>query len=208
VRIRHAGLDDASGICDIHRSHIGRWYRKLGAEHADVAYEDLSIGERWGFGGPWMSVETCSIHLNNLLLQHQFPFVAEERGRIVGEMELFMGSEGPGYGKTLHIGLLYVLKSRSGRGIGSALVDKAFQFAAARKCDTVTVASAMANVGFYEKCGFSIGGRMVELDMATKAYDLDIVKMQPPLSLWAFTRGLPMPVGRYQSSAFQRFRAA
>ncbi len=205
MKIRHARLDDAAGICDVHRSHVDLWYRKLGVEHVDVAYEDLSTGERWGFGGPWMSVETCSIHLNNLLLQHQFPFVAEERGRVAGEMELFVGNEGPGSGKNLHIGLLYVLKSRSRKGIGRSLIEKAFQFAASHGCDTVTVASAMANVGFYEKCGFTIEGRMVELDAATKAYDVDIVKLPPPMSLWAFTRGLPMPVGRYQSSAFHVF---
>ncbi|BAI61501.1 GCN5-related N-acetyltransferase family protein [Methanocella paludicola SANAE] len=205
MKIRHAGLDDAAGICDVHKSHIERWYRKLGAEHVDVAYKDLSIGERWGFGGPWMSAETCSVHLNNLLLQHQFPFVALDKDRPVGETEFFVGDEGPHFGKTLHIGLLYVLKKRSGHGIGSALVDKAVRFATDQGCDTVTVASAMANVGFYEKCGFTIEGRMVELEASTKEYDVDIVKLPPPMSLWAFTRGLPMPVGRYQSSAFHVF---
>jgi GNAT superfamily N-acetyltransferase len=205
VKVRHAGLDDAAGICGIHRSHADRWYRKSGAEQIDVAYKDLLIGERWGFGGPWMSIETCSIHLNNLILQHQFPFVALEKSRLAGEMELFPGDEGPGYGRTLHIGLLYVLKSRSGRGIGRALVDKAFDFAVGLKRDTVTVTSGMANIGFYEKCGFRVDGKIVELDAATRAYDVDIVKMKPPMSLWAFTRGLPMPVGRYQSSAFHVF---
>ena len=205
IKVRHARLEDASSISGIHRSHVERWYRRLGAEHVDVSYDNLSIGERWGFGGPWMSIETCSVHLNNLLLQHQYPLVATEGDHTVGEMELFLGNEGPGYGKNLHVGLLYVLKSHTGRGIGSALVDRALSLAKSQGCDTVTVASAMANVGFYEKCGFTLEGTMIELEAVTGDHDVDMAPLQPPPSLWAFTRGKPMPVGRYQSSAFHVF---
>lgn len=205
MNVRHAQLDDASGISDIHRSHVSRWFRRLDAEQVDVPYDNLSAGERWGFGGPWMSVETCAIHLNNLLLQHQFPLVAVKSDELVGEMELFLGKEMPGYGKNLHIGLLYVRKDHTGEGIGSALVDKAFRYAESRDCDTVTVASAPANLSFYEKCGFSLGRTMIELEAVTKAYEVDISPIQPPMSLWSFTRGLPMPIGRYQSSAFHVF---
>jgi len=87
-------------------------------------------------------------------------------------------------------------------------VDKAFQFAAARKCDTVTVASAMANVGFYEKCGFSIGGRMVELDMATKAYDVDIVKNAASPQPVGFHAGPANACRALSKLSLPRFRAA
>jgi GNAT superfamily N-acetyltransferase len=205
MKVRHAGLDDALQVSDIHRSYVDRWYRRLEAEQFDVPYDALSLGERWGFGGPWMSVETCSIHLNNLLLQHQYPFVAHRGDSLVGEMELFLGNEGAPYGKNLHIGLLYVKKGLTGHGIGKALVDRAFEFAAGQECDTITVASAMANVGFYEKCGFELADNMVELEAITKAYDVDIAPMLPPLNMWSFARGMAMPVGRYQSSAFHIF---
>ena len=205
MKIRQAQLDDAPGISEIHRSHIGRWYRRLDGEQVDVPYNNLSSGEHWGFGGPWMSVETCSVHLNNLLLQHQYPFVAMDGDDLVGEIELFSGSEGANYGKNLHIGLLYVRKGHTGEGIGSALVNKAFLFAESHDCDTVTVASTAANLGFYEQCGFSLEGTMIELEAMTKEYDVDIVPIKPPMSLWSFTRGIPMPVGRYQSSAFHVF---
>ncbi len=205
MKLRHASLEDAAGISEIHRSHIDRWYRKLDNEQYDLPYGSLSLSERWGFGGPWMSIETCSVHLNNLILQRQLPFVAEEDGKLVGEMELFMGEEGGVYGKNMHIGLLYVRRGHTGQGIGSALVGKAFKLAESQGCDTVTVASSQANAGFYESRGFQRSGTMVELEAATKDYDVDISPLPPPLSLWSFTRGMAMPLGRYQSSAFHVF---
>jgi GNAT superfamily N-acetyltransferase len=205
IKLRHASLEDAAEISDIHRSHVDRWYRKLDNEQYEVPYGSLSLSERWGFGGPWMSIETCSVHLNNLILQRQLPFVAEEDGKLVGEMELFMGEEGGLYGKNMHIGLLFVRRGHTGQGIGSALVDKAFKLAESQGCDTVTVASSQANVGFYEKHGFRQSGTMVELEAVTKDHYADISILPPPLSPWSFTRGMAMPLGRYQSSAFHVF---
>lgn len=205
LTIRHARLEDAPQISDIHRSHVSRWYRKLGAEQFDVPYGSLSLSERWGFGGPWMSPETCSIHLNNLLLQHHLPFVAQKGDELLGEMELFSGNEGLPYGKNLHIGLLYVRKDVTGRGIGKALADKARQIAASLGHDTLTVASCQANLGFYESLGFERQGTLVELEAAARAYDVDISPMAPPLNMLSFARGMAMPVGRQQSSAFHLF---
>lgn len=59
----------------------------------EASYEELSVEERWSHGGPWMSIETCSIHLNYLLTNNQYPLVAEINGRIVGELELYIGEE-------------------------------------------------------------------------------------------------------------------
>ena len=204
-KLRHASLDDAAEISEIHRSYVDRWYRKLDNEQCEVPYSSLSLSERWGFGGPWMSVETCSVHLNNLLLHHQFPIVAEEGGRPVGEMELFLGREGAPYGQNMHIGLLYVGRGHTGQGIGGALVEKAFRLAESQECDTVTVASGQASEGFYERCGFERAGSMVELEAATKDYGVDISPLPPPLNVWSFARGMSMPLGRYQSSAFHLF---
>jgi ribosomal protein S18 acetylase RimI-like enzyme len=204
-KLRHASLDDAAEISEIHRSYVDRWYRKLDNEQCEVPYRSLSLSERWGFGGPWMSVETCSVHLNNLLLQHQFPIVACEGDRPVGEMELFLGDEGVPYSQNMHIGLLYVMRGHTGQGIGSALVDKAFKLAEGQGCDTITVASSQANEGFYKRCGFERTGTMVELEAATKDYGVDISPMPPPLNVWSFARGMPMLLGRYQSSAFHLF---
>ncbi len=204
-KLRHASLDDAAEISEVHRSYVSRWYRKLDNEQYEVPYSSLSLSERWSFGGPWMSVETCAVHLNNLILQRQLPIVAEEDGRLVGEMELFVGEEGAAYARNMHIGLLYVRQGCTGRGVGSALVDKAFKLAESQGCDTVTVASRQANEGFYEKRGFERTGAMIEVEAVTKDFDVDVSPIPPPLNAWSFARGMPMPLGRYQSSAFHLF---
>ena len=205
LKIRHARLEDASQISDIHRSHVDRWYRKLDAEQYEVPYGSLSLSERWGFGGPWMSVETCSVHLNNLLLRRQFPIVAQRGKKLAGEMELFTGNEGAPYGKNMHIGLLYVRKGSTGRGIGTALVNKAQAMAAEQECDTLTVSSDQANEGFYKKCGFTRSGTLVELEAVTRPYDVNIKPLRVPLNVQSFAHRKTMPIGRYQSSAFHMF---
>jgi len=205
LKIRRARLDDAPQISDIHRSHVERWYRKIDAEQYEVPYGSLSLSERWGFGGPWMSAETCSIHLNNLLLQRQFPLVAERGKKLIGEMELFSGKEGSPYDKNMHIGLLYVKKGYTDKGTGKALVDKARDLAAEQECDTLTVASSQAKEGFYEKCGFEHSGNLVELEAMTGQYGVNIKRSRTPLNAQSFAHGKSMPVGRYQSSAFHLF---
>lgn len=205
LKIRHARLEDASEISDIHRSHVAKWYRKTDAEQYEVPYGSLSLSERWGFGGPWMSVETCSVHLNNLLLQHQFPIVAQKGKKLVGEMELFTGNEGAPYSKNMHIGLLYVRKGSTRKGVGKALVHKALDMAKAQECDTLTVSSDQANEGFYEKCGFKRSGTLVELQAATGPYDVAIKRLRPLLNFQSFAQRKTMPVGRHQSSAFHLF---
>jgi GNAT superfamily N-acetyltransferase len=205
VSLRYGYLEDSRQISEIHRSYVDRWYRKIGNGQFYVPYEALSLGERWGFGGPWMSVETCSIHLNYLLLNSHIPIVAQQGDKLVGEMELFMGEEGPPFGKNLHIGLLYVRKGFTGQGIGKALAGKAMEIAGKCDCDTVTVASSQANEGFYEKCGFERSGTMVEVEASTKDYGVKVYRIRPPSRLESFTRGMPMRLGRLQSSAYHLF---
>jgi ribosomal protein S18 acetylase RimI-like enzyme len=205
LKLRHARLDDAGQICDINRSHIERWYRKIDAEQYEVPYDSLSISERWGFGGPWMSIETCAIHLNNLLLKHQLPIVAQIGEELVGVMELFLGKEAAPLGNNMHIGLLYVKKGHTGKGVGRALVEKAFNLAAEHGCDTVTVASSQANETFYEKCGFERSRAMIEIEVIPKESDVAIKPLRAPLNVQSFARGKSMVIGRYQSSSYHLF---
>ncbi len=205
LHIRLARLEDTAGVTAVHCSYKGQWTRTIGAESDVVPYDSLSIAERWGFGGPWMSTETCAIHLNNLLLKRHYPVVALKGDRLVGEMELFVGREGEQFGKNAHVGLLYVAKGCTGKGIGRAMIEKAVSIAAENRCDTITVASEPSMIGFYEACGFKRSGAMIEVEALTKKYDIGTELIPGQFNDSAFAWGMSMPVGRYQSSAFHLF---
>jgi GNAT superfamily N-acetyltransferase len=201
LRIRLARLDDAAAVVDVHKSHVSRLYRQIEDEQHDVGYDDLTLDERFGFGGQWMSVETCAVHLNHLLLRHSLPVVVELDGRIVAEMELFLGREGPRYGMNCHIGLLFVHSDFLGRGIGNKLVDYAVKMAEERNCDSLTVASDEYHENFYRRCGFTFGPMMASVEVHPARCPLEIVKLPPQVSAQSFTWGMDMPIGRVQSSA-------
>lgn len=208
LTLRYARLDDAQQVCEVHRSHTDRWYRVIDNEQYEVPYHTLSITERWGFGGPWMSIETCAIHLNNLILRHQYPIVVEEKERLFGHMEVFIGREGAPFGRNAHIGVLYVRKDHVRSGIGSKLIDKAISIARENFCDTLTVSSGQHNEQFYEKCGFLPCCTMVEAEAVTEDYNIDLEPFPAPSRLQPFLWGKTMAIGRYQSSAFSIFESS
>ncbi|HUL62209.1 MAG TPA: GNAT family N-acetyltransferase [Methanocella sp.] len=198
--IRLARLDDSAAISEVHRSHVDRWDRQIGDERFDVGYAALSVDERWGFGGPWMSVETCAVHLNHLLINRCYPFVMQEGDRVVAEMELFVQREGPPYGLNCHVGLLYVHRDFTGGGRGRAMVDHARRFARGQRCDSLTVAARPENEGFYRKCGFDYGDTLVDVEAKAQAYAVEAKPLPRPLNPQSFVWGMDMKVGRYQSS--------
>ncbi len=65
--VREATLDDVRDIVAVHLTSPDRPFTE--------PVERLSIAERCSYGGPWMSVETCAIHLNNLLAWGYAPLV-------------------------------------------------------------------------------------------------------------------------------------
>jgi GNAT superfamily N-acetyltransferase len=205
LHLRLARLEDTTGVTAVHCSYMDKWTRAIGTESHTVPYDSLSIAERWGFGGPWMSTETCAIHLNNMLIKRHYPVVALIGERLVGEMELFVGREGERFGKNAHVGLLYVARGCTGKGIGRALLEKAVAIAAENHCDTMTVASKPSTIGFYEAFGFRRSGTLVDVEALTKKYDIKTEPIPGQFNDSAFAWGMSMPVGRYQSSAFHLF---
>ena len=104
IQVRAAALDDTYAISTIARSHITVWQRvNAGGQVEDVPYDTLSIYERWLHGGPWMSVETCAILLNHLLLGAGIPLVAVTGKGVVGYLEAYHSVEQEPFGKSLHI---------------------------------------------------------------------------------------------------------
>jgi len=153
IEVRKAKLDDVEGIVNVYCSSVRKWYKI--ADGKEVEYKDLNIIERWSFGGPWMSIETCAIHLNYMLMNHQYPLIAVFNNNIVGELELFIGEEKGVLGKTAFIDVLEVHRNYRQRGLGKALVNKAIEIAKKQGCDTISVWPTKEATGFYVKCGIS-----------------------------------------------------
>lgn len=151
--IRLATLDDVKGITDVHCSDIDEWFKIEQGKKVAVPYDRLSIWERYEHGGPWMSIETCAIHLNYLLLAGQYPIVVEIKGRIIGELELYAGQEKGVLGKTAFIDILEVHKNFRRRGVGRKLVDFANKIAEEMDCETLSVWPDENAIPFYKKCG-------------------------------------------------------
>jgi len=155
LKVRMATLDDVEGITEVHCSDVDKWFKWIRGEKVQARYEELSVGERYRHGGPWMSIETCAIHINYVLTSGQYPLVAELEGKIVGELELYIGEERGDLGKTAFIDILEVHKDYRKRGVGRALINTARMIAIKENCSTLTVWPDKRVIPFYRKCGLN-----------------------------------------------------
>src|SRR5215470_10101384 len=86
INVRLATLADTTAITDTFKTDVPRWERlDPSGRLSPVPYEDLSLFERWQHGGPWLSVETCAVHLSRLLAGSGIPLVAELDGQVLAE---------------------------------------------------------------------------------------------------------------------------
>ena len=94
MRVRLATLQDTSAISRLFCVRVGRWQR-LDAQGRgeDVSYDNLSLYERWSHGGPWLSIETAAIWLNQLLNGAAVPLVLDGSSGIMGYAELYLNDE-------------------------------------------------------------------------------------------------------------------
>lgn len=153
IQIRPATLADAAAITTIHCSHVETWRR--GGEGEPVAYESLALYDRWLHGGPWMSVETCAVHLNHWLRADHAALVACQDGAVVGEAEFVENREPAPYGPSLHLSLLFVHAACVGQGVGRALVEAGLTLARERGCTALTTQPEQPAGAFYQRVGFA-----------------------------------------------------
>jgi GNAT superfamily N-acetyltransferase len=198
IRVRLATLDDTSAITEIHKSHHTSWGEpdELGEP---VRYENLTIYERWRQGGPWMSVESCAVHLNRLLAGSGMPLVAELDGKVLAEAEVYESFEPAPFGHHLNIAVLYTHSAHIGRGLGTALVQYIVEMARLMKCERITATHEQAR-DFYLKGGFRIArvGRQVRIPSQLGRVFYQAVELtdRSPSQI----NGWYMPLGRYQSA--------
>jgi len=160
--------------------------------------EELSLYQLWRNGGPWMSVATCAIHLNRLLLAGHYPLVAELDGQVLGEAELFLSAEPPPLGRYLSLSVIYVHRDHHGRGLGSALMRAALELAAELECDSFTVYPGVPD--FYARFGLKPFMTCVQVTVPCQperiAYRVEALEYGD----YKLVAGLVMPLGRYVSA--------
>ncbi|WP_048149850.1 GNAT family N-acetyltransferase [Palaeococcus ferrophilus] len=187
MEIRKASLDDVAGIVSVHAGSL----------------TGGTIFERYLRGGPWMSLETCSIHTNNLLLHGGLPVVALVEGETAGHAEFLM-SEEPIHGvgtKLTHLDVLQVKEGFRGRGVGRALVEFGIRTGRQEGHELLTVTSEKSALGFYSRLGISeiinigvlVGVKLKEIEPLEEAPRLR------PLG-WGDVKGREMTLGKFQSS--------
>ena len=188
LEVRPATLNDVRGIVAVHT--------------AGEDFSSLSVRERYWRGGPWMSVETLSIHLNNLLLDGQLVAVAELNGKIVGEVEVLFSEEpiNREIRRIGHVDLIEVHPDYGGMGIGRALMEFVEDIAREREAEMLTVQPDEEARGFYKKLGFEevlYENWVVEVDTAD--FEAKWTKALKFFS-WETVRELELVAGRFQSS--------
>jgi GNAT superfamily N-acetyltransferase len=206
VKVRMAELGDCEDITSVHCSGVTRWVRHAGDEEIDDVYENLGLLDRYLAGGPWMSLETCVSYIDFLLSAGQRPFVAEVNGKIVGEIEVFIGEEPLPLGKNACISVLEVAKNCRRKGVGRALISETMKLAEEQECRFIITSPEQNAVGFYEKCG--LNETLMELKNAEVGLedsssvsnaDLDLHK----LNCYDDLRGMHMVFGRWDGSFAQ-----
>lgn len=187
LKIKIATLDDVEGIVGVHT--------------AGEELSGLSVGERYLRGGPWMSIETCAVHINALLLEGQYPIVAELDGRIVGEAEVFLSEEliNGEMRRIAHLDVIEVHPDFRGRGIGRAIIEY-IEGNFAGKAELLTTQPGEEAFGFYRKLGFHevlYENWLVEVSTAEfNAGEVMTVNFIP----WEDLKGLELVAGRFQNS--------
>lgn len=200
ITVRLATLDDTAAITEIHKSEVPRWER-IGADGNPVAvdYRDLRLFERWQHGGPWMSIESCAIHLNRLLAGSGIPLVACVDDEVVAEAEVYENFEPLPYGHHIEIPVIVSHARHAAGEARLALMAYIIQMARLMKCERVT-ASDVRDVPFYESHGFRRvrSGHGVRIPtQAGRAFyqSAELIDHNPTQ-----VRGWYMPLGRYHSS--------
>jgi ribosomal protein S18 acetylase RimI-like enzyme len=206
MKTRRAEQSDCEAITSVHCSGVTRWVRHVGDEEIEDTYENLSSLDKYLIGGPWMSLETCVSYVGFLLSRGQYPLVAEINGKIVGEIEVFIGEEPLPLGKNACISVLEVAKKYRRKGVGRALVSEAMKLAEEQKCEVIVTSPEENAIGFYKKCGLNetlMELKNVEIDLEAFSPVSDAIVDMRELYFDDDLRGMHMVLGRWDSSFAQ-----
>ncbi len=138
MQLRTATVNDAQAITDIHLAYnrYGGWFRNPITKKGACEYEDLTQFQRMLHGGDWMDVNLCRRHIHEYIVRGHPILVAEEKGKVVGECELWLADEPQPFGKYAAIVMLMASKETDKLAVETALVDKG-----AERCGKLGIAN-------------------------------------------------------------------
>lgn len=200
ITVRLATLADTAAITAIHQSHKTVWERyDAQGQPVSVPYSELTLYERWQQGGPWVSIETCAVHLNRLLAGSGMPLVAEIDGQVRATAEVYEGFEPAPFGHHLNLAAIITHADYAGRGLGTALLRYIAEMARLMKCERLTVSHADGR-DFYIKQGFRLLRSGVGVRIPAQAgrafYQASELTDRNPEQI----KNWHMPLGHYQSA--------
>lgn len=199
MRVRQATLQDTSAISRLFCARVGRWQR-LDAQGRgeDVSYDNLTLYERWSHGGPWLSIETAAIWLNQLLGGAAMPLVLENEGGLIGYAELYANDEPEPLRVHGHIAE-WVLAEDAPADALEIFLDGMTGRAPQKRLSAACSPYDTASVELYNRCGFSPVVLLHPIRLAAqggqgfyKATDMDDVSASR-------IHGWAMPIGRVTS---------
>ena len=202
--LRYATLADAADISAIHCSDIQQWYKghfdDEGIRHrVEAPWEECSLIDRFEMGGAWMSPELCAIHLNRMLTEDDhIPLVLEVDGKVVGELEVFVGKDDI-YGMNANLSVFYVHKEWRSQGLGSILLEDAINLVREIGCDTFTTYNPEIP-DYYARYGLIADRTLKLVVLETEAYADCLASRRAALPSFNWLSSLKILSGRVLSA--------
>jgi len=207
IHMRGAILDDTQAISALFRTHISAWQRLNSAGKVeDVAYDSLTIYERWLHGGPWMSVETASIHLSHLLRGAGIPLVVEADGKIAAYAEAYRGLEPEPFGDHYHLAQVVVHPDFESAGLQDVILNDLIEQAKIARLARVTansIAGDAQSQALYTRHGMGVLSRIRRYNLPAKSGQGFYKVVDHPNDSPQQINNWFMPVGRLGSARQQ-----
>jgi len=153
--VREAEEQDLEDIVECHCSDVEKWHGLRDGKVVELRYEESTTYERCHFNcGEWLDRDVCRLHMHLLKEKNEEAFVAELKGKVVGEAEVCLAEEPLPYGRYAFLTTVMVHRNFRRMGIGLALVQRTIQWAQLRGYQAYdTIPENEISEGLYSKAG-------------------------------------------------------
>lgn len=208
IQVRSAQLDDTRTISKLYCDRVSVWQRlDANGQVENVAYDDLTIYERWLHGGAWMSLETATLFLSHILLGGGVALVATRGDTLLGYAEAYPGTEPQPFGQHFHIAQMIISQEASSeaQAIKDALVEHIISMAKQYGFNRLTVAFSSYDqdaFAYYRRHAMQRIERIVRYTLTAQPGQTFYKATSHPDSSPAHIEGLQMTIGRQENARY------